>query len=419
MDFILPYREAEEILRKEIGTIMMRGAFDAEGRHPVSHAFDDKGIMLGLLTARTATGETVILRAFSGALDGVYTVKGYVPPCFSAKAFEETVSEYDTMLHCYSDRIDHGEKDLVPIRRSLSNECLDRIRSLYRFSSLRGSFGFDEIKANYVTGMGDCAAVKLLSYCFRKGFTPISLAEIFVGRDSDTRKNGVLYPPCDEKCRPLMKHLLSLDLIYSDESVAIINKEAGMLSTPGKGDDKYDSASVRIKELFPDSPSLPSCHRLDMDTSGIMVFAKTEKAKRDISMQFEARQTEKVYEALLRGVLKEDEGVIDLPIRLDTDNRPYQIVDHEKGKSAITHFRRLRVEVLNGEKVTRVLFFPRTGRTHQIRVHAASGLGLPIVGDRLYGERKEGERLCLHARSLSFIHPDTLNRVTFESEPEF
>ncbi len=419
MDFILPYSDAEEILRKDILAITQRGYFDEGHLHPVSHVFDDRGIMLGVLTARTISGEKVVLRAFSGALDGKYNVRGYVPPCFSEKAFEETVSEYDTMLHCYSDRIEHGEEELIPIRRSLSNECLGKIRALYRFSSIRGSFGFSDIDVNYVTGMGDCATVKLLSYCFRKGFSPLSLAEIFIGRDSDTRKNGVLYPPCDEKCRPLIKHIMSLDLIYSDESIAVINKEAGMLSTPGKGEDKYDSASVRIKELFPDSPSLPSCHRLDMDTSGVMVFAKTENAKRDISMQFEARQTEKVYEALLRGVLKEEEGEINLPIRLDTDNRPYQIVDREKGKSAVTHFRRVRVEVLNGEKVTRVLFYPHTGRTHQIRVHAASGLGLPIVGDRLYGERKKGERLCLHAKSLSFIHPDTGERVIFNSDPEF
>lgn len=419
MDFILPYREAEEILRKDICTITQRGTFDEEGRHPLSHAFEDKGIMLGLLIAETRTGEKVSLRAFSGALDGEYIVKGYVPPCFSAREFEEIVREYDTMLHCYSDRIEQGEEDLVPIRRSLSNECLSKLKGIYRFSSLKGSFGFSDIDVSYVTGMGDCATIKLLSYCFRKGFTPVSLAEIFVGRDSEGRKNGVLYPPCEEKCRPLIKHIMSLDLIYSDESVAVINKEAGMLSTPGKGEDKYDSASVRIKELFPDSPALPSCHRLDMDTSGVMVFAKTEKAKRNISMQFESRQTEKIYEALLRGVLKEEEGVIDLPIRLDTENRPYQIVDHERGKSAVTYFRRVRVEVLNGEKVTRVLFYPHTGRTHQIRVHAASGLGLPIVGDRLYGERKAGERLCLHARSLSFIHPDTERRICFETEPDF
>lgn len=419
MDFILPYRDAEEILRKDIPAIMQRGYFDEGCLHPVSHAFDDRGLMLGVLTARTATGEKVVLRAFSGALDGRYNVKGFVPPCFSEKAFAQTVSEYDSMLHCYSDRIEQGEEDLIPIRRSLSNECLGEIRALYRFSSPMGTFGFSDIDVNYVTGMGDCAAIKLLSYCFRKGFTPLSLAEIFIGRESETRKNGVLYPPCDEKCLPLMKHILSLDIIYSDESIAVINKAAGMLSTPGKGEDKYDSASVRIRKLFPDSPALPSCHRLDMDTSGVMVFAKTEKAKRDISMQFEARQTEKVYEALLRGVLKAEEGDISLPIRLDTDNRPYQIVDMENGKSALTHFRRVRVELLNGEKVTRVLFYPHTGRTHQIRVHAASGLGLPIVGDRLYGERKEKERLCLHAKSLSFIHPDTGKRVVFTSEPEF
>ncbi|MDY4067456.1 RluA family pseudouridine synthase, partial [Bullifex sp.] len=136
-------------------------------------------------------------------------------------------------------------------------------------------------------------------------------------------------------------------------------------------------------------------------------------------MQFESRKTEKVYEALLRGVLTKESGTINLPMRLDVDNRPYQIVDIEKGKSALTDYKRVRIEVLNNEKVSRVLFYPHTGRTHQIRVHAASGLNLPIVGDRLYGERKEFERLCLHARSLSFYHPTTGEKLTFTSNPEF
>lgn len=423
MNFILPYKEAEEILREDIKQIKETGFFDFKSKTPVystKKALEEKGIMLGLLIARTKSGERVVLRAFSGALNSSYLVEGYTPPCFSVKAFEEVVSEFDSKIHCYTDRIELGESDLIPTRRQLSNECLEKIKELYTFYTIKGKLKLNDIKElNYTTGMGDCATIKLLSFCFKKGFTPISLAEIFFGKESESRKADQIYPPCDEKCKPLIKYLFNINLLYSDEDIAIINKDAGLLSTPGKGEDKYDSASVRIKALFPDSPELPSVHRLDMDTSGIMVFAKNESAKRNISMQFEERKTKKVYEALLRGSLMTQKGTIKLPIRLDINNRPYQIVDFENGKEAITDYERVKIEILNGEKVSRVLFFPHTGRTHQIRVHAASGLMLPIVGDRLYGERKEGERLCLHAKSLSFIHPTTGERVTFEEEPDF
>ena len=423
MNFILPYKEAEAILREDIESINKSGFFDFRSKEPkysIKNALDEKGIMLGLLVARTKSSEKVILRAFSGSINSSYIVEGYTPPCFSVNALQEVVDEFDSKIHCYSDRIELGETDLIPTRRELSNECLEKIKELYTFYTINGKLKFKDIeKLNYITGMGDCATIKLLSYCFKKGFTPISLAEIFFGKDSESRKNGVLYPPCDEKCKPLIKYLFNINLIYSDEDIAVINKDAGLLSTPGKGEDKYDSASVRIKALFPDAPSLPSVHRLDMDTSGIMVFAKNEGAKRNISMQFEERKTDKVYEAILRGVLISDSGTIDLPMRLDVDNRPYQIVDLNRGKSAITDYKRVKIEILNGEKVSRVLFYPHTGRTHQIRVHAASGLNIPIVGDRLYGIRKEGERLCLHARSLSFYHPTTGEKVTFEENPEF
>ncbi len=136
-------------------------------------------------------------------------------------------------------------------------------------------------------------------------------------------------------------------------------------------------------------------------------------------MQFEARETEKVYVALLRGLIKEESGVIDLPMRLDVDNRPYQIIDFLQGKKAVTNWKKIKVEILNGEKVSRIRFYPHTGRTHQIRVHAASGLHTPIVGDRLYGERRDGERLCLHAESLTFTHPLTGERVTYKEDAPF
>ncbi len=420
MDFILPYKEAEELLRAEIDRIKTAGFFDYNEEKPV-YSTKETGIMLGLLVARTKTGEKLSLKAFSGALNGSFIVSTYTPPCFSVKAFEEIVSEYDSKIHCYTDRIEAGEKELESHRRLLSNECLDKIRALYSFYTPQGKkIGFKDMNLKPIpTGTGDCAAIKLLSYCFKRGFEPVSLAEIYFGKESNNRLDGQLYPPCDEKCKPILPHILGINLLYSDEAIAIINKDEGMLSVPGRGEDKHDSASVRIKELFPSAPELPSVHRHDMDTTGILVIAKTEEAKRKLSMQFEARETEKVYVALLRGLIKEESGVIDLPMRLDVDNRPYQIIDFLQGKKAVTNWKKIKVEILNGEKVSRIRFYPHTGRTHQIRVHAASGLHTPIVGDRLYGERREGERLCLHAESLTFTHPLTGERVTFKEDAPF
>lgn len=419
MDFILPYREAEELLREEIAGIREKGFFDWRSKEP-KHPAEDRSLMLGLLTARTRTGEKVVLRAFSGQLDGTFNIPSFTPPCFSEHEAEAVISEYDSRIHCYSDRIEAGEEGLTGVRAALSNECLARLRSLYTFFSPQGKVTFADMEEkSFPTGTGDCAGIKLLSYCFKKGYEPVSLAEIYFGTESHTYKDGELCPPCDEKCRPILKYILGLDLLYSDEDIAVIAKPAGMLSVPGRGEDKLDSASTRIRQLFPSAPAIPSVHRLDMDTSGIMVFAKTEEAKRELSRQFEERETEKVYIALLRGVIRENEGTIELPIRLDVDNRPYQIVDHVQGKKAVTHWRKLGVEIRDGEKLTRIEFHPKTGRTHQLRVHSASGLGHSIKGDRLYGTRTEGERLCLHAESLTFTHPRTGERMTFSAEAPF
>ncbi|MCR5732052.1 MAG: RluA family pseudouridine synthase [Sphaerochaetaceae bacterium] len=424
MDFIFPTGKAEHLLKEEIERIKSEGFFDYKEKSPrfsISEAIESKGLMLGLMVARTKSGEEISFKAFSGVLSKSVIVPGFVPPCFSRKEYEETILEYDDLLHELTDRINRGEKELEEERHKLSLKCLSKLEALYSFSTIKGTrIGFEEMGIrNPSTGTGDCATIRLLSYCFRKGFVPVSLAEMWFGKETQTRRENVLYPPCDEKCKPIIKHLLNIDLLYSDDDIAIINKEAGLLSVPGRGEDKQDCASTRIRTLFPSSPLLPSVHRLDMDTSGILVYAKTEEAKRKLGIQFETRETEKIYVALLRGVLKEDSGDIDLPIRLDVDNRPYQIVDFENGKKALTHFEKVKVEVLNGEKVTRVRFYPHTGRTHQLRVHSASGLKLPIVGDRLYGERKEGERLCLHAESLTFTHPTTGKRVTFSSPAPF
>ena len=208
--------------------------------------------------------------------------------------------------------------------------------------------------------------------------------------------------------------MLGLRFIYADGCIAVADKQAGMLSVPGKGDDKLDSVSYRFHRLFPSSPEQCFTHRLDMDTSGLLVLAFSREAHRSVSMQFEARTVRKEYEALLEGTLEEDEGLIDAPMRLDPERRPLQVVDHIQGRKAITRWRKLEAY----GNCTRVRFYPETGRTHQLRVHSAY-IGHPILGDRLYGTRAPGERLCLHAKTLGFTHPVTGNEMSFSSTTPF
>ena len=403
---LLPEARAKEALLHLASLICGRGTFDEEGLHLI----EGRTLMLGALTCRLADGAEKTIYAFSGALDGDYLVPGYVPPCFSVKAFREITAIYDGPLHSLPD----GEE-----RRQLSNECLARLRELYVFHSPYGKLGFKDMGIESMpTGTGDCAAIKLLSYCFKRSWEPVSLCELHFGT-SPSHGHLESRTPCDERCGLILPHMLGLRICYSDDDIIIVDKEAGMLSVPGRGEDKQDCVATRLRRIFPSIPAQPSVHRLDMDTSGVMVWAKTPQAQRKLSMAFEARQVSKSYTALVEGLVKEDGGQVDLPIRLDVDNRPCQIVDPVDGKKAVTEWKRLGVEVLDGRTVTRIAFHPRTGRTHQIRVHAASGLGHPIVGDRLYGTRKEGERLCLHATTISFTHPGTGEEVTFSTPVPF
>lgn len=211
-----------------------------------------------------------------------------------------------------------------------------------------------------------------------------------------------------------------LDILHTDPEFVVVNKASGMLSVPGRGIEKIDSVAHRVKQMFPGCIEQPSVHRLDMDTSGIIVVARTAEAHRHLSRQFHERQTRKRYIALLDGLLAPelgDEGVIELPFRLDVDNRPIQIYDEVHGKMGTTHWRRLAIE--NGR--TRIQFIPITGRTHQLRLHAShpKGLGVPVVGDPFYGTGTGPGQLLLHACELSFTHPCSADEMTFHSDPHF
>ena len=206
-----------------------------------------------------------------------------------------------------------------------------------------------------------------------------------------------------------------LDLVYQDAHFIVVNKPSGLLSAPGKGPDKLDSVTERVRALFPEAPAYSAVHRLDMDTSGLMLLALTREAHRALSIQFQEREVKKKYIALLDGIIEEDEGRIELPFRLDVDNRPHQIYDAEHGKMGTTIWQ--VVERVNG--ITRVQFQPITGRTHQLRIHSAhaKGLGIPIIGDPLYGTGTEPGHMKLHATMLEFTHPENGERIVINSEP--
>lgn len=198
--------------------------------------------------------------------------------------------------------------------------------------------------------------------------------------------------------------------LFQDEHLLIVNKPAGLLSVPGRGEDKQDCLSARIQQRFPDALVI---HRLDMATSGLMVFALGEAMQRELSRMFREREVSKRYVALVAGVLEIEVGEIDLPLIVDWPNRPKSKVDHESGKPSLTRYRLLGIE--DGD--SRVELEPITGRTHQLRLHLAS-IGHPIIGDTLYDGRI-AERLMLHATHLAFVHPATSRALNFESDAPF
>jgi len=204
-----------------------------------------------------------------------------------------------------------------------------------------------------------------------------------------------------------------LDILHHDHEILLVNKPSGLLSVPGKGDHLSDCLIARVQEAFPEALLV---HRLDMDTSGVMVFGLTPHAQRHLGQQFEKRQIKKTYVARVWGQMTDKTGEVDLPLIVDWPNRPLQMVDHENGKPAQTEWRVLRV----GDDETRVRLYPRTGRSHQLRVHMLA-LGHPILGDPFYakGPARDFPRLMLHAEALRLRHPDGGKGLTFSVKAPF
>lgn len=269
-------------------------------------------------------------------------------------------------------------------------------------------------------GAGECAAPKMLQQAYLHHWKPIAMAEFWWGNSprNEVRHHGYYYPACKGKCEPILRHMLlgleveanpmqqeaergneKLNIVYEDQWLLIINKPAGMLSVPGK--ERQTSIYDLAREAYPEAEGPMIVHRLDMATSGLLIIAKDKKTHQHLQAQFKNRSIRKKYIALLDGIVPEDEGTIELPLCPNPLDRPRQMVDTQYGKPAITYYQVLE----RTDKYTRIAFSPHTGRTHQLRVHAAhpSGLHCPIIGDELYG--KKDKRLYLHAESIEFTHP--------------
>ena len=216
---------------------------------------------------------------------------------------------------------------------------------------------------------------------------------------------------------PITLSSTELTILYEDEWLIAVNKPPGLLSVPGRYRDTFDSVLSRLRHLLPDGIAIATVHRLDQETSGILLLARNQQTHRQLSQQFQQRQVHKVYEAVLSGCVTIDRGAIALPLWADPQNRPYQKVDWLRGKPSLTHFQVIAKE---GD-YTRIEFMPLTGRTHQLRVHAADlrGIGVPILGDRLYGCRAIASRLHLHARELRFEHPQSGQTLHLLAETPF
>ena len=355
--------------------------------------------------------------------------------------YKELVAYYDDKLLHLKEKVNYYTKQIAALkieRKEKSNLLQQTLFSKYAFlnkdkrlKSLLDIFNDPDIQPP--AGSGECAAPKLLNYAFANNLKPICMAEFWwgVSPNSAVRKHQNYYPACQSRCKPILGHMLKgvtmesnlllenlsvekqLEIIFEDDDLIIVNKPSEFLSVPGKT--ITDSVYTRIKKQYPNATGPLIVHRLDMSTSGILVLTKTKEANKKVQSQFINRTVKKRYVALLDGNLSKESGKIKLPLRVDLDDRPKQLVDFTHGKNAETKWTVIKIE----DSKTRVHFYPITGRTHQLRVHAAhkKGLNTPIIGDDLYG--KKSNRLHLHAEFISFLHPTTNEKMTFKVDANF
>ena len=352
-----------------------------------------------------------------------------------SKYWKERIAEIESAMAQFKAEIETLKEERKTRSAALQAEIFEQF---YFFNKKLEKKSLGEIFKNTpdgkpIAGSGECAAPKLFQYAFLNKLEPIAMAEFWWGESppSEIRAHGQYYPACRGKCEPILGHMLSgmdiaenpmlknpaegkeLRIFWEDDYIVVIDKPDEFLSVPGKN--ISDSVATRLRYLFPRATGPLVVHRLDMSTSGLLLAAKTEEVYKSLQRQFLRREVKKRYVALLDGELKEDEGMINLPLRVDLEDRPRQMVCYQHGKPAVTRFE--VVERKDGK--TRIHFYPITGRTHQLRMHAAhpQGLNMPIIGDDLYGTR--AERLYLHAEYLEFRHPITNEAVKLELKARF
>ena len=402
----------------------------------------DQGVMIGSLVCwDKKEKKRIILYAVSGNNKQLIPLNTnskeiFVQSIVSSEQIDQALKENDKEIHELTEQINEltlinktspQRARLLKKRTDLTDSSLQKVFHLYLFTKYDGRKlslnGIIKSHNNHLppTGTGDCCAPKLLSYAFEKDYEIISMDEVYYGRETKNKKNGISYAPCDERCGYILPSIMGLEILYRDKDIVVINKPSGLLSVPGKGKDKEDCAEARVRNLFPDAPKQCAVHRLDMETSGILVLALNKEAHRKLNEQFAEGKVHKKYIALLDGILHgKPEGRTELPFRLDIENRPHQIYDPVNGKIGITEWKKLGVE----KGLTRIEFSPLTGRTHQLRLAAScpaehGGLGIPIKGDSLYGSFKEGERLMLHAAEIEFFQPVSGEKIHLICQPDF
>ena len=411
------------------------------------------------------------------------------------KKWKKRLEEFETETRHFETEIEQLKTERKERSAALQRKLFEQFRMLNARGEVKDLYTIFEQTVQKVppAGAGECALPKLLQYAYLHQLKPLAMAEFWWGDSpkNEIRHHGYYYPSCKGKCEPILQHMLQglevdenpllnpvheeeeLEIVFEDEWLLVVNKPAGMLSVPGKAEDR-DSVYHRLKKKYPEATGPMIVHRLDMATSGLLLVAKTKEVHQDLQAQFANRSIKKRYVAVLDGAIIKTEketkpiaekaillaketvstkktakaertgntGRIELPLCLNPLDRPRQMVSSEHGKEAITEYQiiseseRITSESENtfnesnridesersineSRKYTRIVFYPLTGRTHQLRVHAAhpEGLGCPILGDELYG--KKADRLYLHAEYIEFRHPIYGDILCIQKEADF
>lgn len=411
------------------------------------------------------------------------------------KEWKKRLEELETEVRHFDIEIERLKTERKERSAALQRKLFEQFRMLNAQGEVKDLYTIFEQTVQKVppAGAGECALPKLLQYAYLHQLRPLAMAEFWWGDSpkNEIRHHGYYYPSCKGKCEPILQHMLQglevdenpllnpvheeeeLEIVFEDEWLLVVNKPAGMLSVPGKVENR-DSVYHRLKKKYPEATGPIIVHRLDMATSGLLLVAKTKEVHRDLQAQFANRSIKKRYVAVLDGTIIKTEketkpiaekailiaketvstkktakaertgrtGRIELPLCLNPLDRPRQMVSRKHGKEAITEYQIISESEKNtsesentfnesnridesersineSRKYTRIIFYPLTGRTHQLRVHAAhpEGLGCPILGDELYG--KKADRLYLHAEYIEFRHPIYGDILCIQKEADF